>query len=1049
MQEAIRLLLVDDDDRFRAQLCARLARKGIEVEDAANGPQALQMAAACGGRYDVALIDQVMPPPNGIETMRRLRELYPEIEVIILTGWGDVELGQQAMDAGAHRYLTKPIQNTDDLAINLQMAAQYGWERQRRLGLQALVRAGQVIGAAQSHDALYTRLYAEARALLPALDSFVVAQYDSANAILTFRFCKLQDTDLELPPRQGENGILEYVVREGQPLGLPYGDASFRQKHQLAPPHPARGPAQSLIAVPVFVGEQLWGVIEASTGQENVRYTREHVEIMQAFANQVSVVIRNLEQLEEARQLQRALAALAGRRGAAEVERAIVTQAHELIGHDYTSLILHAPDGTLYKARPVMPPTYVDEFEEPRQHEGISRYVIETGQRVTIEDVQRDPRVKESIRQAGIRSILALPLIHGRRVSGVLFTHTLKPWRFAEHHLSLWQAFAAQAAAVLHDALEESVSEVWKTLDRQIATCEDRAEIYRLFAEQARAALHADLAVYYPHDPTVPGARSRLVLGECIHVGTLRTPWEIPRGGLGGGVHDAIDSAPDGLLIVNDLSGEHARWQSRLTQREGIRAFVGLRLQVLPEGQRTPRTVGMLFLNFRRTTSFAREDLVGLQLAGSRVAAAIQRLYLLDVLERQRQRLNERLRAIVEVFEAYRERHDTAWILNRIAATIRETLGLDACLLIEHDAAQATFGARGGAGLGQPVERYVLDHEAMASLLDAPDPVVIQVAEDDPRYAEAGLVRQEGMHTLIVCPLRAEGERPGLLVAGYRRQKAIEGEELEAVAVFADLAGLMLRDARLQDALDHARKRTEQRRFLHWMTMVEGAWRHSLEGKGAAIRNHVAILEKRLAQAAHPAQTAAGIAETLQTIDRLAKEVASAPTRAAQSWEWEPEPLPLAPLLEEMAQREAQPSLPGSPATVTIETAVEGLSGVQVRGHRRWLISALEGLLQNAARAMPEGGTIAIHGTRNERWAEVRIRDTGAGVPSAIQRKLFREPIPRTLLSQQPGSPGMGIGALLSAWMIEHEGGSITLERPGPGDTTVLVRLPIAEEAGQ
>jgi nitrogen-specific signal transduction histidine kinase len=65
------------------------------------------------------------------------------------------------------------------------------------------------------------------------------------------------------------------------------------------------------------------------------------------------------------------------------------------------------------------------------------------------------------------------------------------------------------------------------------------------------------------------------------------------------------------------------------------------------------------------------------------------------------------------------------------------------------------------------------------------------------------------------------------------------------------------------------------------------------------------------------------------------------------------------------------------------------------------------------------------------------------GVPPAIQHKLFREPIPKT-----HDAAGMGIGALLAAWIIEHEGGGITLERPGPGNTTVLVRLPVSKGAG-
>jgi GAF domain-containing protein/ActR/RegA family two-component response regulator len=1041
VNEPIRVLLVDDDKSFRESTRQRLAQKGFDVAEAANGPQALHLAQECGGAYDVAVIDQVMGPPNGIETMRRIKEFYPDIEVIILTGWGDMGPGEEAMQAGAYRYLSKPIGNLDELALNVRMAARYGQERQRRLTLETLVEAGRQIGMAESEDDLYERLYKEARELLPQLNTFVVTYYEEQSGLVSFLYCNVRGERRTVPPRQGGNGLTDYVLRNKEPLLLPRGGRDFRQEHHLQSPIAEVGHSKSAIVVPMFLEGRVWGTINAHTYEDGVRYTREHLEVLQAYAYQVAVALRNVRQLRVAERLQSAVAALARQRGKEAILRAIVTEAHNLTNYAYTSLIVHNQDGTLRKAPWTMPPDYDDPFDEPRQQDGLSRTVVESGEPLVIRDAQTDHRVQESMRAAGIRSILAMPMVNGSRVQGILYTHTLEPWYFAQYELDLWRAFASHAATVLHNAMEEEISEIWKTLDGELAICNNRNDVYRLFAERALEAVRADFAVHYPYDPTTPPDKSQCVLEDRVYVGDLRAPQQVPRGGRGGGVYAAIDRAPDGILIVNDLESREGTLRSRLAEREGVQAFVGLRLEVLPEGQAEPRTVGILLLNFRRRTHFERADLVGLQLAGSRVAAAIQRLYLLDVLQEQRQQLNARLRGVVEVFQGFRERQSDRWILQRIAQVARDSLGLDCCVLVEYDSEHDRFSGRGASGLRRPESDSWVPQVFKPWLLDAAGPAVVVDLTEDPRLQANDLLCNEDVQRLVICPVLVEGTPLGLLFGGYRCYKEVGPDQLEAIGLFANLAGLVIHEIRLQKALRQTQKRLDRRLFLDWVTMVENSWRHSLVGKAAAIRNHAAILHKQLDCSAPALLSENGVGETLSDIDRLAKEIADAPPRVPQSWELEEELIPLAPLLEEIAQREGRQPLTRNAARSEIMVEMDPLGGAQVRGYRRWLIYAFEGLLQNAYDALPEGGTVTILGQRQGRWAEVRVCDTGPGVPETVRNKLFQEPIPK-----KTGQRGMGIGGLLAATIVEDHEGSIELERSGSGGTIVLVRLPLAEE---
>ena len=111
----IRVLVVDDHEVVRRGLQAFLdGEPDLEVVgDAGGGEEALELVAQLdsdGRRPDVVLMDLQMAPMDGIETTRRVRELYPGVEVVALTSFGEKERVRAALDSGASGYLLKDSQ---------------------------------------------------------------------------------------------------------------------------------------------------------------------------------------------------------------------------------------------------------------------------------------------------------------------------------------------------------------------------------------------------------------------------------------------------------------------------------------------------------------------------------------------------------------------------------------------------------------------------------------------------------------------------------------------------------------------------------------------------------------------------------------------------------------------------------------------------------------------------------------------------------------------------------------------------------------------------
>jgi DNA-binding NtrC family response regulator len=103
----MRILIVDDEEIVRQTIGDYLSQAGLVVEVANDGQSGLERIKASD--YDLALIDLRMPGIDGITLLREIREVKPDLSVVIITGHGNMEAAIQALRLGAIDFLTKPI----------------------------------------------------------------------------------------------------------------------------------------------------------------------------------------------------------------------------------------------------------------------------------------------------------------------------------------------------------------------------------------------------------------------------------------------------------------------------------------------------------------------------------------------------------------------------------------------------------------------------------------------------------------------------------------------------------------------------------------------------------------------------------------------------------------------------------------------------------------------------------------------------------------------------------------------------------------------------
>jgi two-component system NtrC family response regulator len=115
--ERISILIVEDEDTQRGLLEGLLNKEGYRAAGAGDGKNALQLVKE--GTFEIVLLDYKLPDTDGLTILKNIKEMNPEIEVIMITAFGSIENAVTALKAGAFEYLTKPI-DLDDLLFKIR-----------------------------------------------------------------------------------------------------------------------------------------------------------------------------------------------------------------------------------------------------------------------------------------------------------------------------------------------------------------------------------------------------------------------------------------------------------------------------------------------------------------------------------------------------------------------------------------------------------------------------------------------------------------------------------------------------------------------------------------------------------------------------------------------------------------------------------------------------------------------------------------------------------------------------------------------------------------
>ncbi len=138
MRKIGRVLVVDDEENIRDVLSNYLDGMGYAVETANDGEDAIRKFHK--GDFDLIISDLLMPTVDGLELLKRIREIDKDVIFLMITGYPSIETAVEAIKKGAYDYITKPF-HMEDVKLRIERAFEKKGLRERLHAVQGFAWA--------------------------------------------------------------------------------------------------------------------------------------------------------------------------------------------------------------------------------------------------------------------------------------------------------------------------------------------------------------------------------------------------------------------------------------------------------------------------------------------------------------------------------------------------------------------------------------------------------------------------------------------------------------------------------------------------------------------------------------------------------------------------------------------------------------------------------------------------------------------------------------------------------------------------------------------
>lgn len=781
--QQLRILLLDDELSLREPLKKYLQGQfSYYVDAVANGTEALQYIDAAQGRYDVALIDQTLVPgPDGIKVMKHIKERYPNIECIIFTGWG-IEHRQQALEAGAFRYLEKPFDN-DELAMLIRTAAQ-------QVRLRAI-----------SHAILQELDPAQALLLISGAAQSLSGADDAAIVLHVSPTKRLKIAHPEMPQRwyhhMRDRLLTRKIIETGHSTSFP----DIQQLPNIDPEFASSG-YRSFVGIPIPGQEGNLGVLYAYSRTPGHFEQWGRIAVLQTLADQAGLAITNAQAHEKVRAhagfMEALVHAAEGLTRTAEeidqlalawnfVREQLRVKTFFVALYDRETDTLRFPVAYDEDQQVNILPCQLGDTPDAW---GITGHAVKSGQEL----IWRTASEKsEQCRMLGITpraqgkpclSCFYFPIRSGAEVLGTLSIQEYHEHAFTSSQLDACRALGSQLAVALENA--RLLASIRRTSERITALNQVVLDIGK---EQGQNSL---LETVLHHTLSLLEAEG----GAVYLLDAAEQRFSLPiKVGLPAGFEDeptGKDEGIKGLILQTGLAqavSNYCCWEHRVRSLDYLH-LTGVAGAPIRSGT---RTLGVVIVHSTQPgKKFLGEDLSLLQQLANHVGLTLQKTALLD-----------RLKSIQQLSSTIASTADFQAVLAGVCKEAVELFGADhsGMVLFEPDLSYGTVRAEypegfGSVGLQIPVQNVAAELDVAVQQKS----IVLEQLET--AQQELGpvydILHALGIQSIMIVPIVYQDRVLGSFsLDAIEHQRAFTPEEVELCKLFASHAAVAIENARL------------------------------------------------------------------------------------------------------------------------------------------------------------------------------------------------------------------------------------------------------------
>lgn len=799
------------------------------------------------------------------------------------------------------------------------------------------------------------------------------------------------------------DGMGAWVIKHRKPLVC----------YELGRIHPgklAEG-AKSDICLPLMVGHEIVGLLYVYRRDDRQFYLEDQ-RLLEAFCNTAALAIRNVRLVQALAQVQEIGVIISAHHDLARIFDLVIDKVVKLTraSRGWIKLLALGPATDLLSSMLMHQACrgFTAEYTSLLQRGiGISGMVAETGTPVIAGNVKRylkeHPEIKPGDTPKDTKSKLAVPLKIGHTVIGVLNLESTSENAFIEDDKQLLEMIADYVAIAILNCMPDEIAkaitsllDLDKALDLvlevMLTMTGAQHGTFRLLDKQTNElVLKASRGV--AADSLV---QARLKVGETESivgwVAAKKVPVRIP------------DLAQQPWAAFNRPLAADIEMKSLLA---------------VPLLGAHGELEGVLNIESPRLDAFSEHaEQLAIALA-NRATIAIQRAKVPDAIKEIADKLvSEDEKELLRVI--FSKAHDLVnapvcaiWTIDRHdrnKLVLRESIGRE--------------------GIDDP--EYVmleLDKSFIGMAIQQKEIIYSRDVRKDERFMRRNLAEKHGWASALVVPLLTREKEPvGVFSVYTLSEREFSKWEQELLSAFASQAAIAIQNAERYAELEKTKDDLLAAGAVASMGLFASEWKHLVNQKTWAIRNYASVL-RDLVSAQEEAQ------RVLAEIERIAEEIEGTPF---------PLPLPAKPITipwpvaADTVLREKVHDWCRQARDVKIDFQLD-CGETMIAIDREWLEAALQKLVNNALKAMPQGGTLTVSSQIIGDQVEIRLIDTGHGILEKYLPYFLKERVPK-----EAGEPGTGMGVMIAKFILRKYGGDLRLlwSKAGKG-TALSILIPV------